>query len=77
VPQTSYIRWIPAPSTIKRIGKVHTWLYALTNGIIGRRLDGMDVLLLTTIGHKSGLSRRIPLPYFRVGGRTVVVDWLC
>lgn len=73
MPQTCYIRWIPAPQNIKRIGKIHTWLYEKTNGIIGRRLDGMDVLLLTTIGHKSGEPRRIPLPYFSLSGRTVVV----
>jgi deazaflavin-dependent oxidoreductase (nitroreductase family) len=73
VPQTNYIRWIPAPQNIKRIGKVHTWLYVVTRGVIGRRLDGMDVLLLTTIGHRSGVSRRVPLPYFRLGGRTVLV----
>jgi F420H(2)-dependent quinone reductase len=73
VPQTFYIPWIPAPQNIKRIGKMHTWLYVKTNGLIGRRLDGMDVLLLTTIGHRSGESRRIPLPFFQIGGRTIVV----
>jgi deazaflavin-dependent oxidoreductase (nitroreductase family) len=73
VPHTKYIRWIPAPQNIKRIGKIHTWLYEATDGLIGRRLDGMDVLLLTTTGHRSGQSRKVPLPYFRIGGRTVVV----
>jgi F420H(2)-dependent quinone reductase len=73
VPQTCYIRWVPAPNNIKRIGKIHTWLYQATRGVIGRRLDGMDVLLLTTTGNKSGLPRCVPLPYFRVEGRTIVV----
>lgn len=73
VPQTNYISWIPAPQNIKRIGKIHTWLYVKTGGVIGSRLDGMDVLLLTTIGHRSGAPRCVPLPYFRVAGRLVVV----
>ena len=73
MPQTNYISWIPAPQNIKRIGKIHTWLYEKTGGLIGSRLDGMDVLLLTTLGHRSGQLRCVPLPCFRVGGRTIVV----
>ena len=73
MPQTNYISWIPAPQNIKRIGKIHTWLYEKTGGLIGSRLDGMDVLLLTTIGHRSGEPRCVPLPCFTVGGRLVVV----
>jgi deazaflavin-dependent oxidoreductase (nitroreductase family) len=73
VPQTNYISWIPAPQNIKRIGKIHTWLYTKTGGLIGSRLDGMDVLLLTTIGHRSGEPRCVPLPYFTVAGRLIVV----
>lgn len=73
MPQTNYISWIPAPQNIKRIGKIHTWLYVKTGGLIGSRLDGMDVLLLTTIGHRSGDPRCVPLPFFSVGGRLIVV----
>jgi len=65
--QTRYISWIPAPSSIKRIGKIHAWLYERSFGIIGGRLDGLDILLLTTTGRKSGRPRSVPLPYFRDG----------
>jgi deazaflavin-dependent oxidoreductase (nitroreductase family) len=73
MPQTKYIRWVPAPNNIKRIGKIHTLLYVWTRGLVGARLDGMDVLLLTTKGRKSGLERCVPLPYFRDGERFLVV----
>ena len=73
MPQTNYIGWIPAPQNIKRIGKIHTWLYEKTGGLIGSRIDGMDVLLLTTTGHRSGEPRCVPLPCFNLGGRLVVV----
>ena len=72
-PQTCYISWVPSPNNIKRIGKIHTVLYRYTFGLIGSRLDGLDVLLLTTIGRKSGLARCIPLPYFRDGERYLLV----
>jgi deazaflavin-dependent oxidoreductase (nitroreductase family) len=41
--------------------------------LIGARLDGLDVLLLTTTGAKSGNQRCIPLPYFRDGERILLV----
>jgi F420H(2)-dependent quinone reductase len=73
MPQTEYIRWVPSPNNIKRIGKIHTLLYRCTFGLIGARMDGLDVLLLTTIGRKSGRSYCVPLPYFRDGERYLVV----
>jgi deazaflavin-dependent oxidoreductase (nitroreductase family) len=73
MPQTWYIPWVPSPNNIKRIGKIHVHLYRWTFGVVGGRLDGLDVLLLTTIGKKSGLERCVPLPYFRDGKRLLVV----
>ena len=73
MPQTKYISWVPAPNTIKRIDKIHTWLYERTSGIIGSRLDGLDILLLTTTGKKTGRARSVPLPYFRDGSRYLLV----
>lgn len=73
MPQTWYIPWVPSPNNIKRIDKVHTVLYRWTSGLIGARLDGLDVLLLTTTGAKSGIQRCIPLPYFRDGDRILLV----
>ncbi|MAE94265.1 MAG: hypothetical protein CL910_06355 [Deltaproteobacteria bacterium] len=49
---------------MKRIGRFHTWLFRRTGGRIGGRVDGLDVLLLTVRGRRSGLPRTQPLPYF-------------
>jgi deazaflavin-dependent oxidoreductase (nitroreductase family) len=73
MPQTRYIRWVPSPNNIKRIGKLHTLLYRCTFGLIGARMDGLDVLLLTTVGKKSGRPHCVPLPYFRDAERLLVV----
>jgi deazaflavin-dependent oxidoreductase (nitroreductase family) len=73
MPQTHYVRWIPRPQTIKRIGKLHVRLYRATWGLVGSRMDGLDILLLTTTGHKTGRARTVPLPYFRDGARYVLV----
>ena len=54
-------------------GKLHTRLYRATGGIVGGRLPGLPVLLLNTVGRKSGALRTSPLPYFNDGGRYVVV----
>jgi deazaflavin-dependent oxidoreductase (nitroreductase family) len=73
MPQTKYIRWVPTPETIKRIAKLHVPLYRATWGILGGRVDGLDILLLTTLGKKTGLLRTVPLPYFRDGERYVLI----
>lgn len=73
VPQTEYIKYVPEPGTMKRIGKFHTRLYRATGGLIGGRIDGLDILLLTTTGRKSGEQRTVPLPYYRDGGRYLLV----
>ena len=40
---------------------VHRTLYRLSGGLIGRRVNGFEVLLLTTIGRKTGQARRAAL----------------
>lgn len=73
MPQTKYIRFVPKPKAIKRIGEIHVRLYRFTRGLIGKRMDGLDILLLTTIGKKTGLARTVPLPYFRDGESYVLI----
>lgn len=73
MPQTRFIKYVPKEGTMKRIGKYHTKLYRLTGGLIGARIDGLDILLLTTRGRKSGLLRTVPLPYFKHGRHFVLV----
>lgn len=72
-PQTDYIKWVPEPGLMKRMGHWHVRLYRLTGGILGGRMDGLDMLLLTTRGRKSGLERTVPLPYFRDGDRYLLI----
>lgn len=52
---------------MKLTARIHTAVYRLTRGRLGGSIDGLDVLLLTTRGRKTGLERTSPLPYFCVG----------
>lgn len=54
-------------------GKLHTKLYRATGGVVGGKLPGLPVLLLDSVGRKSGALRTSPLPYYRDGERFVVV----
>ena len=61
-------------AVIKPMSRITVWLYRLTGGKIGGRwLGGAPVLLLTTIGRKSGRPRATPLLYLRDGEHVVVV----
>src|SRR5688500_9140479 len=72
-PQTDYVKYVPKEGTMKRIGKFHVRLYRYTGGLIGKRIDGLDIMLLTTIGKKSGEKRTVPLPYYRDGERYILI----
>jgi deazaflavin-dependent oxidoreductase (nitroreductase family) len=43
---------------------IGTFLYRISNGKIGGRLPGLEVLLLTTTGRRTGKERTTPLGYF-------------
>ena len=51
----------------------HRALYRATGGRIGARLGGLDMLLLTTRGRRSGEPRTVPLACFADGANRVVV----
>jgi deazaflavin-dependent oxidoreductase (nitroreductase family) len=53
--------------------KIHTFLYANTNGAIGGRMVNCPVLLLTTRGRKTNKQRTIPLLYLADGDNVVLV----
>lgn len=44
-----------------------TTLYRMTGGKIGGHMNGGDVLLLTTVGRKSGQKRTTPVMYLQDG----------
>jgi deazaflavin-dependent oxidoreductase (nitroreductase family) len=73
VPQTRYIKWVPREPLMKLIGKFHTQFYRYSGGLIGGRIDGLDILVLTTVGAKTGQKRSVPLPFFRDGKNYVLI----
>ncbi len=50
----------------------HAGLYRLTGGALGGNVSG-PILLLTTVGRKSGQERTVPLGYLRDADRLVLV----
>ena len=58
---------------VKVASASHRFWYARTGGRIGGRMNGMDVLLLTTRGRKSGKQRSTQLQYVADGEGYVVV----
>ena len=51
----------------------HVWLYRSSGGRLGASMRGRKILLLTTVGNKSGQPRTVPVvPYFD-GGETYVM----
>ncbi|HVR77686.1 MAG TPA: nitroreductase family deazaflavin-dependent oxidoreductase [Acidimicrobiia bacterium] len=60
-------------STVKRWSRVHAALYRATGGVLGRRLAGNDMLLLTTLGRSSGHPHTVPLLFLSDNGRLVVI----
>jgi len=53
--------------------RAHCAIYRGTRGVIGGSLMGINMLLLTTRGRKTGLSRTLPLAYVEYNGNFVVV----
>lgn len=58
--------------TARRLSRLHRVLYRLTRGVLGRRLVGNDMLLLTTRGRTTGRPHTVPLLHL-ADGRTLVV----
>jgi len=55
------------------VGRIHRAIYRASGGRVGARLAGLDMLLLTTTGRKSGEPRTQPLACFPDGDAWVVV----
>ena len=58
---------------IERFWQFHRWLYQVSGGRLGARMMGHQVLLLHTVGRKSGLARTNALFYFMDADRYVVI----
>jgi deazaflavin-dependent oxidoreductase (nitroreductase family) len=58
----------------KTFGGLHTWVYKKSGGAMGARfVGGAPVMLLTTIGRKSGKPRTSPLLYLLDGEKVITV----
>lgn len=62
--------------TAKNLSAFHALLYRATRGVIGRRFVNNDMLLLTTVGRRTGKPHTIPLLYLRDGDDlAIVASW--
>src|SRR5690349_216124 len=59
-------------SIFKFFTSIFVSLYRMTNGRMGGSMAGLNVLLLTTTGRKSGKSWTTPLGYFEDDGAYVI-----
>jgi deazaflavin-dependent oxidoreductase (nitroreductase family) len=63
-----------AKPVIKAMSKINTVIYRLSGGRIGGKwMYGAPIMLLTTVGRKSGEPRTTPLLYLKDGERVVTV----
>jgi F420H(2)-dependent quinone reductase len=58
---------------VKTLSAIHRAIYSASGGRVGSRIAGMPVLLLTTVGRKTGRERTSPLTYFEEDGAIVLV----
>jgi deazaflavin-dependent oxidoreductase (nitroreductase family) len=61
-------------AVVKAMSKVNTWVFRVTGGKVGARfVGGAPVLLLNTVGRRSGEKRTAPLLYLEDGEDYVLV----
>ena len=60
-------------SATRYLGALHRLLYRASGGRLGGRLWGQPVVLLTTIGRRTGKRRTVPLCSFRDGDDVIVI----
>jgi deazaflavin-dependent oxidoreductase (nitroreductase family) len=58
---------------VKALSAIHRGIYSVSAGRVGSRVAGMPVLLLTTVGRRTGKRRTSPLTYFEEDGAIVLV----
>ena len=58
---------------IKFFTSANAFLFRMTGGRLGNRMGGQSVLLLHTVGRKSGKPYTTPLSYYRDGNAYLVV----
>jgi deazaflavin-dependent oxidoreductase (nitroreductase family) len=61
------------PAVLRAAGKMNVPLYRATKGRLGSKVGRAPVLLLTTIGRRSGQQRTAPVLYLEDGGARLIV----
>jgi deazaflavin-dependent oxidoreductase (nitroreductase family) len=61
------------PAVFKAINDPVVEEFRTREGRVGGQFDGIDLLLLTTTGAKSGQPRLAPLAYFMIDGKLIIV----
>ena len=59
--------------TAKRLSTLHTALFRITGGKLGKRLVDNNMLLLTTVGSKTGEAHTVPLLYLRDEDDVIII----
>ena len=59
---------------IKLFMDINAFLIRITNGRIGSKLGTQTILLLETIGRRTGQPRVIPIAYFYYEGKYLIVE---
>ena len=63
-------------SLAKALSRIHSAAYRMSGGRVGTRLVDNDMLLLTTIGRRTGRAHTVPLLYLDEGhDRIVFASW--
>lgn len=63
-----------ARRVVKVMSRANTWIYRASGGRLGAKwMYGCPILLLTTVGRKSGEKRTAPLLFLEDGARVVIV----
>jgi deazaflavin-dependent oxidoreductase (nitroreductase family) len=57
---------------IRKVGRWQTTVYELTGGRLWNTFLGGPVAILTTVGRKSGLVRKVPLLFLKYGDEVVM-----
>lgn len=58
---------------LKMVTPIHIFLYRMSQGRVGGRVASLPILLLITIGRKTGKTRTMPLGYMQDGDRYVII----
>jgi F420H(2)-dependent quinone reductase len=69
----SEVRPLAVRLATRYLGALHRVLYSASGGRIGSRIWGLEIVLLTTTGRRSGRSRTVPLCALREGESLVVI----